>query len=247
MSTLPARIGAFLRDVPPLFTTEKPVSFDPVQTTFLQKLVRESALKANVTIRKEDFFKGIVYLDYFAEVVAGRAAIFEDVAVLVEELEKLHDYLDVDLELVVRYSGLYLIKDLKGEQHFRAGSLSQLVRRHERTNERPAAGAPGAAGDGETDLFHRAVGSFLCDLVVRPETQACLASFQGRNDLRAALLADAVLAALSPAEADPEAVAALAAGDVVKACTGLLAALVRASAGWSLKTYVERLHARMKG
>ncbi len=231
----PAQVGRFLRDVPPLHETEKPVSFDPVQTTLLQKLVREATLQEGIAVKKEEFFAAIVCLDYFTEVVAARPTILHDIAVLVEELDKMADYLDPDLELVVRYVGVYVGRDLKGEQLFKAGSVSAIERRHERTNTPPAAGAP------TTDLFHVAVGRMVCDLARRAEVRAYLSRVSGRNDLRAALLVDAILTALPEAPVP----AALTEGRIVPTLLELLAALHRASASWSLREHVDKIKARL--
>ncbi len=230
-----AQVGRFLRDIPSLHETEKPVSFDPVQTTLLQKLVREATLQEGIAVKKEEFFAAIVCLDYFTEVVAARSTILHDIAVLVEELDKMADYLDPDLELVVRYVGVYVGRDLKGEQLFKAGSVAAIERRHERTNTPPAAGAPG------TDLFHLSVGRMVCDLVRRAEVREALSRVTGRNDLRAALLVDAILTAL-PEEPVP---AALAEGRVLPTLLELLQTLHRASASWSLREHVDKIKARL--
>ena len=129
-------LAAFLEEVPPLHTAEKAVSFDPVQMMFLQKLCREATLAKGVSVRKEDFFRAIVYVDYFTEVVAGRPTLLSDVEVVVEELERMHEYLDPDLELLVRYSGIYAVKDLKGDKLLAEPSLRQIAQRHARSDAR---------------------------------------------------------------------------------------------------------------
>ncbi len=57
MTELAERIGRFVRDVEPLSTRERAISFDPVQTSFLQNLVREKVLTKGVTVKKTEFFK----------------------------------------------------------------------------------------------------------------------------------------------------------------------------------------------
>src|SRR5262249_34191020 len=156
------------RDLPPLHETEKPVSFDPVQTAFLQKLVRETTLQEGVTVDKHDFFKAIVCVDYFTEVIAARPTLLGDIALVAEELDKMADYLDPDLELLTRYIGVYVSKDLKGEALFKKGSLEAIARRHERTNAAPV------ASSGEVDLFHEAVGAFVGDQIRRSELRGIL-------------------------------------------------------------------------
>ncbi len=183
-------VARFMRDVPALHSAEKRVTFDPVQMTFLQKLVRESALQGGITIRKEDFFKGLVYADAFTEIVAGRATLWEDLRVLVAELEKIHPYLDVDLNLLVRYTGIYIERDLRGSTFFKPASLNQLARKHAATN------AAVAANGGAPDVFDRAVAHFTLDLVTREETRALLAAARGRGDARGALACDAILTTL---------------------------------------------------
>lgn len=233
-----ARLGALVRDLPPLHTAEKPVSFDPVQMTFLQKLVREQTLKDGITVKKDEFFQAILYVDWFTEIVAARPTLLGDIAVMVEELERIEDVLDPDLEMLVRYSGLYAQKDLKGDAMFRPAALEQLARRHERANTAPATGSP------DVDLFHRAAGRFVAEMCARPEVAACLARVAGRADLRAVIALDAMVGALGGELGEP-ARAALGAGEIVPAAIELCRDLVRASAGWSLRAHVERLHARL--
>jgi hypothetical protein len=243
MPTPSARVGFFLREAAPLFTAEKPISFDPVQTTFLQKLIRESVLQEGVTIQKEDFFKGILFVDYFTEVVAGRQTLLEDVRVLVEELEKMDRFLDVNLELLVRYTGLFVQKDLKGEQLFRPSSLTQLGKRHEKTNRRVDWAVYSESG---VDLFHGAAGRMVCDLVKRDEVRAYLGSFEGgSNDLKAALVVDSVLAALKGDPGEGPALSALAKGEVLRATTELFAVLWKTSRNWSLRGYVDEIKAKL--
>ena len=236
-----ARIGAFLRDVPPLFTAEKPVSFDPVQMTFLQKLVRESALKSAIAVKKDDFFRAILYLDWFAEIVAARPAILGDVAVVVEELERMEEYLDPDLTLVVRYSGVYATKDLRGAELVRPASLEQIGKRHERANTRAS-----SAGERDVDLFYLAAGRFVAEMCDRPELAPSLARIEGRADLRAVVAIDCILGSLAPAEIGDAARAALETGAILGAAGALLGDLVRAAPSFSLKSHVERLRAELR-
>jgi hypothetical protein len=222
-------IGAFVRDLPPLHETEKPVSFDPVQTTFLQKLVRDATLKEGVTVDKEEFFKAVVCVDYFTEVIAARPTLLGDIAVVVEELDKMADYLDPDLELLVRYIGVYIGKDLKGEALFKKGSQEAIARRHERTNATPVPG-------GEVDLFHEAVGNFVLDQIRNEKLRAWLPHIKGRNDLRALFLLDAMATAM-PNEVLPPL------DPLLPAVMDFLSRLTKV--GWSLREHVERLKARL--
>lgn len=231
------RIGRFLRDAAPLWTAEKPVSFDPVQTCYLQGLVRESTLQGGVTVKKEEFFAAVVFIDWFTEVVAAGQTLVEDVKVLVEELEKIDEFLDPDLELLVRYAGLHAVKELKGPKLFAAASRGAIEKRHAKTN---AAIDWTAATQGPLDPFHQAVGRMVRDQVKRDEARAALATFEGRNDLRAGLVADALLRAVPAAEAAPG-LNLLAAGKPFEAALALLEALVKQSAGWSLKAHVDAI------
>ena len=227
-------LARLLRDLPALHETEKPVSFDPVQTTVLQKLVRAETLQEGVTVAKEDFFAAIVCLDYFTEVIAARTTVLHDVAIVVDELDKMADYLDPDLELLVRWLGVYIARDLKGEALFKEGSMAGITRRHDKGN------AAAASGGAAADLYHAAVGRFVRDQTRRPEIHHFLDGVAGRNDLRAALLVDAILVATgAPAPA------ALAQGAVLPALAELLAQLSREAPAWSLRAHVDRLKARL--
>ncbi|MBT3223167.1 MAG: hypothetical protein HN348_29180 [Proteobacteria bacterium] len=238
MAGLAERIGCFIGEIEPLFTDEKPISFDPVQMTVLQKLVRPRALGAQLSIRKEEFFKGVLYLDYFAEVIAGRPTVLEDVGVIVEELESLDEYLDPDLELLVRYSGLFITKDLNGDRFFRQASLRQVKKRHERTDQK------WVFKDGDApDLFYLAAGRLVDDMVSTEAGREALNAFESRNDLRAGLLCDAILATLPASEVSEEALAVLATAQFPEAAMVLLQCLVESCRTWSMKRYVDRIHA----
>jgi hypothetical protein len=237
---LQGRLARFIKEVAPLFTAEKPVSFDPVQMTFLQSLVREGVLKGGFSIAKEHFFKGMVFVDYFTEVVAGRPTLLEDLAVIVEELEKMHEYLDMDLTLLVRYTGLYIIKDLKGDRFFSPSSLAAMAKRHERTNTTvPPAPVTGASA--EADIFHQAVARMVLDLIATAEVRDPLVGFQGRNDLKAAMVCDSILGSLPRPVLSESAYEALALAEYGRAAGLLFADLTKASVGWSLKGHVEQL------
>lgn len=239
--TLANRIGILLREVDPLFTKDKPISFDPVQMTVLQNLVRPAVLQAKVTVAKKDFFKAILFLDYFTEVVAGRGTVLDDIGVIVEELDNMADYLDPDLIVLVRYCGLFINSDLNGKRFFRKASIRNLRRRHDLTNAQitwPDSDA--------LDLFHNAVGRLVADQISDPRIRGALEALVGRNDLRAAILADAVLTALPADEVGDAALAALADGDVLTAAVALLEDLATSCAGWSLRDYVQALRARLE-
>jgi hypothetical protein len=231
-----ARAGALLGALPPLFEAEKPVTFDPVQTALLQGLCRESTLAAKISIRSEDFFRAILFLDYFAEVVAARSTPLEDLEHFTDELEKIDEYLDPDLELVVRYAGLFVVRALGGERFLGPRSLGEVRRRHDKRADRPsdAASAP--------DLFDLAVGRMLVDLV-RTEVLVPLVAGPGagRNDLRAVLYLDAILSVLG------EGGLAGAPADLPGAVLEATASLVRASATFSPADHVAKLRGALRG
>ena len=228
-----------MRDLPPLWTDEKPVSFDPVQTTFLQKLVRAKALSASISVKKEDFFAAVVYLDAFAELVAGRPTLLDDVGVIVSDLEARHPYLDPDLELIVRYSAVHVQKDLGGERFFRKATLREVGKRRDVSDGRPVVG-PVAV-----DLFHEAVGRRVADCFTAPVVRDALPGITSRNDLRLALVCDQVLACSGP----PDALTtdAIARGAWSEAALAALQPFVALRGGESLAAYVEAAHARLEG
>lgn len=228
-----------MRDLPALWTDEKPVSFDPVQTTFLQKLVRAKALSASISVKKEDFFAAVAYLDTFAELVAGRPTLLDDVGVIVADLEARHPYLDPDLELLVRYSAVHVQKDLGGERFFRKATLREVGKRREVSDAKPVAGPE------VIDLFHEAVGRRVADCFTTDVVRSALPALSSRNDLRLALVVDRVLGCGDPPDA--ETTDAIARGAWVEAVLGALKPFVAMRGGESLAAYVEAAHARLEG
>ncbi len=232
-------LARLVRDLPPLWTDEKPVSFDPVQTTFLQKLVRSKALSASISVKKEDFFPAIVYLDTFAELVAGRPTLLDDVGVIVSDLEARHPYLDPDLELLVRYSAIHVQKDLGGERFFRKATSREVEKRRALSDARPVAGPP------SVDLFHEAVGRRVADCFATDVVRQVLPAVGSRNDLRLALVCDQVLACSGPPDADTT--EAIGRGAWSEAVLGALRPFVALRGAESLAAYVEAAHARLEG
>lgn len=215
------------------------MSFDPVQTTFLQKLVRAKALSASISVKKEDFFAAVVYLDTFAELVAGRPTLLDDVGVIVADLEARHPYLDPDLELIVRYSAVHVQKDLGGERFFRKATLREVGKRRDVSDAKPVAG-PAAV-----DLFHEAVGRRVADCFATPLVRDALPGLASRNDLRLALVCDQVLTCGGPPDA--QTIDAVARGAWSEAVLGALQPFVALRGGESLAAYVEAAHARLEG
>lgn len=202
--TLQTLLGRTLRDLPPLFTDEKPVSFDPVQMGLLQKLVRLPSLSATISVAKEDFFVAIVYLDTFAEILAARPTLLQDAGVIAEELERRHSYLDPDLELLVRYSLIHIARDLGGERFFRKAIAKQVHKRHEIANTPASTTARSAE---PLDLFEEALGRMAADLfATEPVRSALLAGTAplGRSDLRLAVVCDGLMRILQQRVASPD-------------------------------------------
>jgi hypothetical protein len=238
--SLASHLGGLLRALPPLSTDEKAISFDPVQIFMLQRLVRPRLLAAGITIEKADYFKGVIFLDYFTEVIAGQTTILEDIGVLVEELEKLDDYLDVDLELVVRYAALYVLNELKGHRFFRKAMRKQVRKRHLTFDRFPM-------GNRDADFFHEAVGKLVADMLHTEPVRTAARNCGSASDLRAALFCDAMLEILPPDTVPPEVSPLLRDEELDRTALVLLSTLVEEAEGWSLKAYVEAAQTRLQG
>lgn len=111
------RIGQMLQSSPNLSSKEFVLSFDPIETIFLQKIITEPTLVQRVVLEKEDYLQEMMYLDFLATLMLRDQAIFQKLAVLDKRLERMNDSMGINLEICVKYVAIdYVAQLINGQK-----------------------------------------------------------------------------------------------------------------------------------
>ncbi|MBT5021235.1 hypothetical protein HON01_00300, partial [Candidatus Woesearchaeota archaeon] len=115
------------------------INFDPLQMTFLHKMVSEDVLNEKIVVTKDDYFKSVVFIDYLTGVLLNSKSICKTFQKFEQRLEEKNEFLDPDLELIVKYSAVNFATKL-GEKLVLKGSVDYRShkRRFNSKNESPS-------------------------------------------------------------------------------------------------------------
>jgi hypothetical protein len=105
------RIGMILKDSPNRHSFWSSTRYDPIQIEFLRKMVSEDILEKKVRLIKKDYFKTVIYLDFFTRFVVGDNDILDEMNRRTTELERIDSFLDPNLELCIRCCSLEYMAD----------------------------------------------------------------------------------------------------------------------------------------
>lgn len=185
------KLGYLLQNIPNNNSREYTINFDPVETIFLQKLIREETLNKKVVVTKEQFFKSIVFLDFLTDYILHQYDILNDFKEITERLEQIDTYLDPDLDVIVNYSALYFAINSSRMIRFN-GTQSERedIQRYERRNH-------SCAEDyiilRKLNPLYGALGCFITDLIDKEEIKQELPYASGINDVKSLIFVDCVL------------------------------------------------------
>jgi hypothetical protein len=183
------RIGSLLSHTPAESRKDYRINFDPLENMFLEKMITQETLEKRTILTAEDFFKGMVYLDYFSTVIHQDPKLFDDLLDIAKEIEQRDRYADPNMELVVKYTGIcYMYESAK------------MIRRPANRTD-PASTYTARNKKYESDFMsaekvspaYQALGSFVCNLVENEAVKARLPQIKGLYDLKAALFVDSIL------------------------------------------------------
>jgi hypothetical protein len=107
------KIAVMLKSSPEKHQRYNVIGFDPVQTQFLRKLVAEPILEKRIRTIRKDYFKTVMYLDFFLEFIINDPNMLDKIKAKTNEIEKIHPFLDPDLELCARYCCIEFIENYK--------------------------------------------------------------------------------------------------------------------------------------
>ncbi len=190
------RLAATLKGLPPEQDRDPPPGLNLPGHTIQQKLVSPEVIGAHLSITYLDHLKGQVVVDYFVQVLAGELKLLDNLRFIVEQAKKKNPKPMMSMPLVLVECGLRL-RELPPD-HLHSPDVRRRFDARDTT-----AGAARAA-----DPYYLAVASHLAAQIA-PECRDALAAAGTRQQVKAVLFADAVLA-LGDA---PAARQALASGD----------------------------------
>ncbi|MCB9359273.1 hypothetical protein H6503_05040 [Candidatus Woesearchaeota archaeon] len=105
------RIAMIIENATSKHNVENAISYDPVQTAYLQKFAKQEILEKRLRTIKKDYFKAVVYADFFTSFIQNDNQILDTMRSRVQDLESIDEFLDPDLGLLVRVASLdYMAK-----------------------------------------------------------------------------------------------------------------------------------------
>lgn len=183
-------LGVLAKNLPALHTIEYKVGFNLHDNTFLQKMIPKDLLEKGVRIIPEDYFRGLVFLSYFSEIMSGDYACCTNLVTLSKALRKHEKETGVDgtasylhLGAVVVETGLY------AKEHLGTMPLQDIVTRYEQKMGAVDFAAPTLRA---IEPYYLGIGQMLYDLVPG-EKQPLLSTIQARADVWALVFTECVL------------------------------------------------------
>ncbi|MBT7902350.1 hypothetical protein HN587_00695 [Candidatus Woesearchaeota archaeon] len=105
-SDLTKRVGWLLQQFPDISNRTYRINFDPLQTLFLHKLVSEEILRERIVVTREDYFKGIGFIDFLTSILLNNKDVCQTYQEFERRLEQRDQFLDPDLEILVKYGSI---------------------------------------------------------------------------------------------------------------------------------------------
>ena len=182
-----SRIGYFLKHADNISEREYTINFDPLQNIFLQKLVSEQVLKKRVILTKDEYFKGIVFVEHLTSIILNSHEVLDDFYEIAQHLEEIDKTLDPDLKLFSLYAAVYN----KGNSKNMTKAKKSAIKRKYNSNNKTVSGR--YLDYRKIDAFYESLGNQVSDLVSNETVKSELQNIQGVSDLKAMIFTDILL------------------------------------------------------
>lgn len=186
------RIGTLMRNIPELHNTQYDVCFNLTENTFFRKLITNDVLEKGIRIKPRDFFKGLVLLTYFGEVLEKDYAVCDNIVAISKALRKEEKRKGQDgygsylsLNSILEEAGLYAKE--KSRDYSDSALLAEIKGRYDSIAKVDV----NAASTRPADYYHEAMGKMVHDLFSE-DNRKYLADAEGRADMSALLFTDCV-------------------------------------------------------
>ncbi len=164
-------------------------NFDPLENLYMKKLVSERVLENRIIMDADDYFKGIVFLDYYANVIRGSTSFLSDMYEIAQQLEGLRQDLDPDLKLIVTYTSISYISQFQMPMRSQ-NTTSSAIRRHESLN---TIISDPYISLREIDPTYSSLASMVCSQFQDERIKGMIPNATGAYDLKALMFTDALL------------------------------------------------------
>lgn len=100
------RVGLILQNSPEKHDIWNTIGFDPMQNQLVRKLISPDMIQERIRAIRCDYFKTVLYVDFFTRFVVPESNIVEEMKRRTRELEEIDSFLDPNLELCIRCCAL---------------------------------------------------------------------------------------------------------------------------------------------
>jgi len=234
------RLGYVLQHLEPESQKDYAMNFDPVQNIFLDKLVSQTVLEKRIIIDGNDFFKGIIFLDYFTSVVCNDYGILDELYDIAKQLEQMDQFLDPDLNLIARYAGMHYL-------YHEGRKLTATTRgprtRFNRRNKTVEVSYPNLKKVSPT---YEAAARIALDLVDNEAIQHRLANLTHLSEIKAAIFTDALVGCLSNQNAIAGIMHKVAEGEYFQASMLAIDSMSHGVSRTSIQEYIQHMRQRRR-
>jgi len=190
--SLEQRMGKLLKNMPDENKTDYMVAFNFNHNTFFHKLIGKNVLERDMYIEPDDFFKGLVFVDYLTNALSGEEKVVDNLSYIYTEIKKKKKDAKLNLELILLETGLYV----KEKDDFFKKEMNSIRKRYNNDSKvdfsskdlKPA------------DPYYESMGHMVCDLV-GDENKEELENVESRNELKALVFSDCIYNHLSEEDA----------------------------------------------
>jgi hypothetical protein len=231
------KVGYLLQNMPSESSKQYAINFDPVENLFLDKLVNQEVVDKRIIMTAKDFFRGIVFLDYFCTIICNDTVVLDELLSVSKVLERKDPDLDPDLPLVVKYAGIF--HHTNNARSLRADNQDRnSVQRYRRKNKKYE---PEYVVARKISPIYEALGAKVCELAKNETIKQQLPEILSLYDLKAALFVDAVVENISNEQSKTEILAKVQEKDYYKASFFAMKKLEEEVAGKTVNFYIDEL------
>jgi len=184
---LASRIGLLLKNFPNNNDLEQTHGMGLHSNTFFQKIISAEIWKKGCKIKPDDYYKGMVFVDYLATYLTDELNISSNLEELSDSAKKSLNEPYLPLEIVVLEAGLYAKE--KPADYFDKKNLGEMKKRYDAHNAKVDFSSGKLK---KSEPFYDAIGLMTVELV-KPENHECLAKVTERSQLKALIFTDSIL------------------------------------------------------
>jgi len=184
---LTARLGVLLKNLPNQNELEQPQGMNLHTNTLFQKMISADVWKKGCKIRPDDYYTGMVFIDYLATYLTGEMNLCDNLAEISSTAKREMNDSYLPLEVVVLEAGLYAKE--KPDDYFSSKNLAEMKKRYDSQNTHVDFSSDKLR---KPEPYYDALGVMVSDLV-KPDYHRYMAKVTGRGELKAVIFTASIL------------------------------------------------------